>query len=69
MGARGTLEAASATALLFSDEGNVSATVPEDAAGFALRDGSIELRRLFLHALSRFGEEARCSSNATHSAS
>jgi signal transduction histidine kinase len=42
--------------LLFSDDGNVTATIPEGVAGFALRDGSIELRRLFLHALSRFGE-------------
>jgi signal transduction histidine kinase len=33
-------------------------TSPPGAAGFALRDDSLELRRLFLHALSRMGEGA-----------
>jgi signal transduction histidine kinase len=43
--------------LLFNDEeGVVSATEPAGATGFALRDGTSELRRLFLHALARFGD-------------
>ncbi|MGA7746106.1 MAG: ATP-binding protein [Candidatus Aquilonibacter sp.] len=41
--------------LLFDDDAVVGATEPADSAGFALRDGSTELRRLFLHALARFG--------------
>lgn len=36
----------------------VSVTEPEGAPSFALRDGSAELRRLFLHALARFGERS-----------
>ena len=44
-----------ATALLFDEETIWSATEPAGMAGFALRDGSPELRRLFLHALTRFG--------------
>lgn len=47
-----------ATALIFNDDAVVTATEPADAAGFALRDGTTELRRLFLHALARFGEGA-----------
>lgn len=44
--------------LLFNDdEGVVASTEPAGAAGFALRDGSAELRRLFLHALARFGND------------
>lgn len=44
------------TALLFDGEFVVTASLPEDAPpAFALRDGSPELRRLFLHALARFG--------------
>jgi len=42
--------------LIFDDEGVASATEPTGALGFALRDGSTELRRLFLHALARFGD-------------
>ncbi len=34
----------------------MTVTEPEGSAGFALRDGTAELRRLFLHALARFGE-------------
>ena len=34
----------------------VGSTEPTGATGFALRDGSTELRRLFLHALARFGD-------------
>ncbi|HTU83703.1 MAG TPA: ATP-binding protein [Candidatus Acidoferrales bacterium] len=34
----------------------MTATDPPGAQGFALRDDSLELRRLFLHAISRFGE-------------
>ena len=49
---------ATATALIFNDDTVVSATEPEGFAGFALRDGSAELRRLFLHALARFGDGA-----------
>ncbi|MHB8148023.1 MAG: sensor histidine kinase, partial [Vulcanimicrobiaceae bacterium] len=44
------------TVLIFEDDGQISATDPADARGFALRDGSAELRRLFLHALARFGD-------------
>ncbi len=42
--------------LVFDDEGQTSLTGPLDAPGFALRDGSAELRRLFLHALARFDD-------------
>ena len=42
--------------MLFDDEGVAGSTEPADAHGFALRDGSTELRRLFLHALARFGD-------------
>lgn len=45
-----------ATALLFADDAVVTVTEPAGERGFALRDGSSELRRLFLHALARFGE-------------
>ena len=45
-----------ATVLLFDDEAVVGATEPAGSSGFALRDGSTELRRLFLHALARFGD-------------
>ncbi len=45
-----------ATVLLFDDDGVASSIEPADSAGFALRDGSTELRRLFLHALARFGD-------------
>lgn len=41
---------------MFVDDDVVRATEPATAVGFALRDGSAELRRLFLHALARFGE-------------
>ncbi len=44
------------TALLFTEDAVVSVTDPSGTRGFALRDGSSELRRLFLHALARFGE-------------
>lgn len=47
---------ATSTALLFIDDAVVSVTEPEGSSGFALRDGSAELRRLFLHALARFGD-------------
>ena len=42
--------------LLFDDDGVASSTEPAGSTGFALRDGSTELRRLFLHALARFGD-------------
>jgi signal transduction histidine kinase len=42
--------------LLFDDDVVVGSTEPAGAVGFALRDGSTELRRLFLHALARFGD-------------
>jgi signal transduction histidine kinase len=42
--------------LLFDDEGVAGSTEPAGSQGFALRDGSTELRRLFLHALARFGD-------------
>jgi signal transduction histidine kinase len=45
-----------ATVLLFDDEGVAGSTEPTGSAGFVLRDGSTELRRLFLHALARFGD-------------
>jgi signal transduction histidine kinase len=45
-----------ATVLLFDDEGVAGSTEPAGSSGFALRDGSTELRRLFLHALARFGD-------------
>ena len=45
-----------ATALLFTDEAVISAIEPSGSSGFVLRDGSAELRRLFLHALARFGD-------------
>lgn len=57
-GALTCAQADSATALLFNDDGIVAATEPVGAVGFALRDGSAELRRLFLHALARFGDRA-----------
>lgn len=50
------LDRGTATALLFDEENVVAATEPAGATGFALRDGSAELRRLFLHALARFGD-------------
>lgn len=43
------------SALVFNDDAIITATQPVEAHGFALRDGSPELRRLFLHALARFG--------------
>lgn len=55
-GARTCLEAATACTLIFSDDATVSAADPPGAEGFALRDDSMELRRLFLHALARFAE-------------
>jgi signal transduction histidine kinase len=45
-----------ATVLLFDDDVVIGSTEPAGATGFALRDGSTELRRLFLHALARFGD-------------
>lgn len=42
--------------MLFDDDAVVTALEPPGASGFALRDGSAELRRLFLHALARFGD-------------
>jgi signal transduction histidine kinase len=42
--------------LLFDDDGVAGSTEPAGSQGFALRDGSTELRRLFLHALARFGD-------------
>jgi signal transduction histidine kinase len=56
MGASTCVSGGVATALLFGDDDVVTATDPAGAAGFSLRDGSAELRRLFLHALARFGE-------------
>jgi signal transduction histidine kinase len=46
--------------LLFTDDGAIAATDPPGAPAFALRDDSLELRRLFLHAISRMdaGESA-----------
>ena len=43
-----------ASALLFTDEGVAQATEPSASQGFALRDGSPAVRRLFLHALEPF---------------
>jgi signal transduction histidine kinase len=45
-----------ASVLLFVDEGLVEATAPA-GAGFALRAKTLELQRLFLHALARFAIE------------
>ncbi len=56
-GARACAGASAATTLLFSEDATVTATDPPGAEGFALRDDSLELRRLFLHAISRFGED------------
>jgi signal transduction histidine kinase len=55
-GALACLNTGTVSALLFDDENVVAATEPMGATGFALRDGSAELRRLFLHALARFGD-------------
>ncbi len=44
------------TALIFTDDAVVTAIEPAGSVGFVLRDGSAELRRLFLHALARFGD-------------
>ena len=52
------MPASTTTALIFNDDNVVTVTEPAGAAGFALRDGSAELRRLFLHALARFGSGA-----------
>ncbi len=43
--------------LLFSDDAVETVIEPAGARGFVLRDGSAELRRLFVHALARFGDE------------
>ena len=56
-GARACVGAVAGTTLLFGDDTTVVATDPPGAEGFALRDDSLELRRLFLHAIARFGEE------------
>ncbi len=48
------------SALLFVDDALVVSTTPEGASGFRLRDGSHELRRLFLHALARFERGGVC---------
>lgn len=56
-GAVACVPGGTATALLFTDDGIVSATVPDGGGAFSLRDGSSELRRLFLHALARFGDD------------
>lgn len=55
-GALACLPDATTTALIFNDDNVVTAVKPAGPAGFALRDGSAELRRLFLHALARFGD-------------
>ncbi|MDE2482692.1 MAG: GAF domain-containing protein [bacterium] len=56
-GARDLLgDASVASVLLFADDAVETAIEPAGARGFVLRDGSAELRRLFLHALARFGE-------------
>ncbi len=44
------------SALLFVDDAVETAVEPAGSRGFILRDGSAELRRLFVHALARFGD-------------
>jgi signal transduction histidine kinase len=56
LGAASCIEHGIVTVLLFDDDGIVVVNEPAGSRGFALRDGSAELRRLFLHALARFGE-------------
>ncbi len=55
-GALACVDRGVATALLFDEDAVVTASEPAGSGGFALRDGSAELRRLFLHALARFGD-------------
>jgi signal transduction histidine kinase len=55
-GARSCVPGSRATALLFDGDRVIGAGDPPGEPAFALRDGSAELRRLFLHALTRFGE-------------
>jgi signal transduction histidine kinase len=57
-GARASVTATAATVLLFADDATSTAVDPPEDGGFMLRDDSVELRRLFLHAISRFGEGA-----------
>lgn len=42
--------------MLFTDDVTIAATSPRGAAAFSLRDDSLELRRLFLHAIARYGD-------------
>jgi signal transduction histidine kinase len=44
--------------LLFSDATTIVGASPHDAVAFTLRDDSLELRRLFLHAVARYGDVA-----------
>ena len=53
LGARACAGAYAATVLIFTDETTIVAIDPRAAESFALRDDSAELRRLFLHAISR----------------
>ncbi|HUY11415.1 MAG TPA: ATP-binding protein [Candidatus Dormibacteraeota bacterium] len=59
-GARAISGALFVSTILFVDDTLVSATHPESEVGFRLRDGSHELRRLFLHALARFDRGGIC---------
>ena len=59
-GASAIARARFVSAMLFVDDSLVVATVPQGATGFRLRDGSHELRRLFLHALARFERDGLC---------
>ncbi len=44
--------------MLFSDDATVVGTSAREAAPFLLRNDSLELRRLFLHAIARYGDDA-----------
>ncbi|MBV8155523.1 MAG: hypothetical protein JOY98_13955 [Candidatus Eremiobacteraeota bacterium] len=46
------------TAMLFWDDRTIVAVNPQGSDGFLLRDESPELRRLFVNAIERFGENA-----------
>jgi signal transduction histidine kinase len=56
--ARSWLEGGTSTAMLFSDDATIVAASPRGAPGFTLRDDTLELRRLFLHAIERYGDGA-----------
>ncbi|HKE37971.1 MAG TPA: GAF domain-containing protein, partial [Candidatus Baltobacteraceae bacterium] len=43
---------------MFADDTTVTGTAPRKTAAFSLRDDSLELRRLFLHAIARYGDGA-----------